>query len=181
MVSVAFRTLALGLLVLGLCACGAHHDETSAVGAIGAAVAWSPDGGWIAWDDDGRIWVARLDMSEAHAITPPIDALGRMVWISDRELVYWANSRLYSLTPGAKNRLISLWGGDSDFSAGGISTLEAARNRTPAGVARMRIALARQRDETRCASATPLRMRSSLRGGRRGSAPCESHGSASPT
>jgi hypothetical protein len=61
MVSVAFRTLALGLVVLGLCACGANGEETPAVGAIGAAVAWSPDERWISWGEDGRIWIARSD------------------------------------------------------------------------------------------------------------------------
>jgi hypothetical protein len=58
MVSVAFRTLALGLLVLGLCACGAHREETP---AVGAAVAWSSDGRWISRGEDGRIWIARSD------------------------------------------------------------------------------------------------------------------------
>ena len=65
MVSVAFHTLALGLLVLGLRACGVHREETPAVGAIGAAIARSPDGRWSSWGEDGRIWIARSDTTPA--------------------------------------------------------------------------------------------------------------------
>jgi Tol biopolymer transport system component len=60
-------------------------------------------------------------MSEAHPITPPIDTLGRMVWLSDQNILYWADFRLFSLTPGAKSTLISV-AGDS-FSVGGVNPL----------------------------------------------------------
>src|SRR5438067_10911700 len=127
MVSVAFRALAAGLLLVAFSACaGAHAKPHAQVGRVGASVAWSPDGRNIAWAEDGRIWIATDDMSGAHAITAPIDALGQIAWVSNGTLLYWADFRLYTVVPGAHSRLISLYGGDSDFSLGRDRTRIAA-------------------------------------------------------
>jgi Tol biopolymer transport system component len=64
---------------------------------------WSPDGKLIAWDEHSNtsaqsvVWVANADGSDAHAVTESIDALGQLQWLSSRELVYWANYRVYQL------------------------------------------------------------------------------------
>ena len=94
--------------------------------------AWSRDGKWIAWSELGPgagIWISAPDMSHARRISPPIDALGKIVWVPGHRLVYWANSRLFLLRPGSDSTLFSDLGGDSNYSVDARGT----RIATPSG------------------------------------------------
>jgi Tol biopolymer transport system component len=73
--------------------------------------AWSPNGRLIAWDEHSTtssqsvVWVANTDGTDAHAVTHPIEALGQLTWLTNRELAYWANFRVYRLRLEAKPTL----------------------------------------------------------------------------
>lgn len=75
--------------------------------------AWAPGGRLIAWAEhsttssESVLWVANADGADAHAVTKPIDALGQVAWLSNRELLYWANYRVYRLRLGGAPALVS--------------------------------------------------------------------------
>ncbi|HZR94696.1 MAG TPA: hypothetical protein VFA56_03320 [Gaiellaceae bacterium] len=63
--------------------------------------AWSPDGSRIAWTQGQgaaqQLWVSAPDGSSATAVTQPVDALGQVEWLTDDELVAFANYRIYRI------------------------------------------------------------------------------------
>ncbi len=65
------------------------------------APAWSPDGTQIAWAEFGgpgaRIWLASSNGSNAHPVTPPIDAFFQLAWLPGDQFLYDANYRLFRL------------------------------------------------------------------------------------
>lgn len=65
------------------------------------APAWSPDGTQIAWAESGgpgaRIWLASSNGSNAHPVTPPIDAFFQLAWLPGDQFLYDADFRLFRL------------------------------------------------------------------------------------
>ena len=119
MVSVALRTiLAVAASAILLLPGEARAEPALQTGSV-SSPAWSPDGHSIAWSEliphVGReIWVARRDMSGAHRVTRPIDALGQIGWLPKHRLVYEANFRLSTVDVGTrKSTLISAVAGES--------------------------------------------------------------------
>jgi len=100
------------LLMLGTAGSSPGHTATTTSERSRAAVSlfhptWSSDGRRIAWTTtDLSIWVATADGGNARAVTGGIDALGKVRWLPDEKLVYWANSRLFVLTPGRRSSLL---------------------------------------------------------------------------
>jgi WD40 repeat protein len=75
--------------------------------------AWSPNGRSIAWvehsttSSESVVWIADADGSDAHTLTKPIAAVGQLQWLSNRELAYWANYRVYRLPLGGRPSLLA--------------------------------------------------------------------------
>ena len=97
-------------------AAGAQASADRVAGSI-FNPAWSPDGKLIAWREvvagaESRIWIAASNLAKAHPVTPPIDALGQIAWLPGHKLIYWANFRLFVLSPGGPSRLFWLNGGE---------------------------------------------------------------------
>jgi hypothetical protein len=110
-----FAIVAAVLVATG---CGSNHKPSRIGGSIGS-VAWAPNGETIAWGERARggerIWTSAPDLAHAHLITGPIDALGQIVWLGPRRLLYWADFRLFLVSPGRRPAFLAGVAG-SDFS-----------------------------------------------------------------
>ena len=123
----AARVLLLAGLVVLVAGCGSGRHISSSNGRPMTQPAWSPNGLRIAWDEHTKvlsesvIWVSSADGTNPHPVTQPIDALGQLTWLTNRELLFWANFRVFRLWLGSKPTLVSSVNGTS-FSVDGHGT-----------------------------------------------------------
>lgn len=108
------RLLLVACLVALAAGCGSSGSHVASSGGRPMSwPAWSPNGRSIAWDEHSTtssqsiVWVANADGTDAHAVTQPIATLGQLTWLTDRELAYWANFRVYRLRLGGKPTLLA--------------------------------------------------------------------------
>lgn len=114
------------LVVLFVVGCGpARPSSTSTSGLSIFVPAWSPDGRSIAWEEPvaggNEIWIGNADGAHARRVSAPIDALGELRWLTDDELVYWANFRIFRLRLPSKGTSLvsSVIGGEFSLDAHG--------------------------------------------------------------
>jgi len=114
-----WRVVLLVALVALVAGCGSGRHITSSNGRPMTQPAWSPNGLRIAWDEHTKvlsesvIWVSAADGTNPHPVTQPIDALGQLTWLTNRELLFWANYKVYRLRLGSKPALVSSVNGTS--------------------------------------------------------------------
>lgn len=107
------RVALLAALVVLAAGCGAGSRVSSSDGRSMSEPAWSPNGARIAWEERTQspaksvIWVSLADGTDPHQVSQGIDALGQLEWLTNRELIYWANYRVFRLRLGAKPSLVS--------------------------------------------------------------------------
>jgi Tol biopolymer transport system component len=85
----------------GLCKLTGSHDEK----AFGMYPVWSPDGGKLAFQDDGMINVINHDGSGRKELTGTVGAQFAPAWSPDgQEIAYTANSALYVINADGTGR-----------------------------------------------------------------------------